>query len=142
MTVIIMNIITLWLIVMVLRIVTWNVRGAANCLSDMQLKLDGCDVMAITEHWLDPTQADMLNTLHSDFTLFTKFHTDHNSKRGAGGVALFIRNSSFDCITSVDVISNNHLICAKLVTKNTPLYIVGVRLPSSNCLDSVYYDSM
>ncbi len=124
----------------VLRIITWNIRGTLNCLTQVTSKLDSCDIMFVNEHWLNELNISQLSDLHNDFKVFFKCQQDHSSQRGAGGVALFIRKT-ITC-SPLYVISSDHIIGAKLVMHGNTTYIIGTRLPSSNVLDSIYYEEL
>ncbi len=70
-------------------------------------------MMVITEHWLDERSSSVLTTLHDDFYVYIKCHNDHSSMRGAGGIAIFIRKSACDTVSSVDIPSSKHIIGAR-----------------------------
>ncbi len=126
-----------------LNIATWNIRGLKHGAAELRMKLDSCNVMFLTEHWLDDHNASQLENLHDDFMVFYKCSCDLNShQRGSGGVAMFIRKGDWCKVTSIDTSFSSHTLCAKLNIGTTSVIVLGTRLPSTNVLDSVYLNEL
>lgn len=123
-----------------LSVVTWNVRGVMNCLDRIKSKLDGCDALVISEHWLNDSNISPLLCLHDSFDVYYKCMSNHTSHRGAGGVALFVRKTLHSSVLHIP--GRDNIVGAKLTVDGSKSFIIGTRLPSTNVLDSVYCEEL
>ncbi len=106
------------------RVITWNIRDATNCLGDLRCKLDSCDILFLSEHWMNDNQKSTLTDLHDDFHVYVKCQQNHSSPRGAGGVAMFVRKHDNCNVLALNVPTSEHIIGVKLTICNIPVYIV------------------
>ena len=73
-----------------LNLTTWNCRGLGSGEPYIhQLAESGCDIIAVSEHWLWPFEADRLRNIHPAFTAEIKIDerlTENSTlRRGCGG---------------------------------------------------------
>ena len=121
-----------------LKIVTWNCRGLSSgepCIH--HLAEEGYDIIAITEHWLWPYEAERLCIIHPSFTAEVKTDSRLNEnstlQRGCGGVGLMWRKTLN--ATPVSSISSDRICGLSLklsLPEPTEVSILGVYLP---CMD-------
>ena len=121
-----------------LKIVTWNCRGLNSGEPYIHhLAEEGYNIIAITEHWLWPYEAERLCTIHPSFVAEVKTDSRLNEnstlQRGCGGVGLLWRKSLN--ATPISSISSDR-ICGISLTLSLPepteMSILGVYLP---CMD-------
>ena len=113
-----MYVFILILVMSLSRVITWNVRGVTNCTAELKCKLDSCDVLFLSEHWLNDNQKSILTDLHSDFIVYVKCQQNHCSPRGAGGVAMFVRKQDNCTVTALHIPDSDHMIAVRLDRKS------------------------
>ena len=120
------------------RLTTWNCRGLNSGEPYIhQLAEEGCDIIAISEHWLWPFESNRLCQIHPSFTaeLKTDPRLNENStlSRGCGGVGLMWRKSLN--ATPIPSISSDR-ICGIRISLSRPdkagLSVFGVYLPCAD----------
>jgi len=124
------------------RITTWNVRGIVRSEQELAHKLNNCDVMFVCETWLSYTTGTILETINSDFHVFSKFDSNVCGNRGSGGVAMFIRNNIWNKVSLIPTRNSERILLVRLQTDNGVMYVIGVHLPSTNVLDCVYLEQL
>ena len=121
-----------------LNMVTWNCRGLQSGEPYIyQLAESGCDIIAVSEHWLWPYEADRLSKIHPAFTAEVKTDerlTENSSlRKGCGGVGL-IWKKEIDA-TPISSISSDR-ICGIRIKSSCPsvddITIIAVYLPCSD----------
>ncbi|CAG2197833.1 unnamed protein product [Mytilus edulis] len=118
---------------MLLRITTWNMRGAMYGTSYFENLLKDSDICIETEHWLNRTNITFLYELANDFRVFSCFSSSSvNSNRGSGGVAILVRKTFG--FKTYNLFVDNDRICAVKLSKHgyESLCIIGTLLPSTN----------
>jgi hypothetical protein len=121
------------LIMSLLNVVSWNVRGVMHGTPTLVKLMEHSDVMFLAEHWLNECTKDFLETVDPNFHAISRIRSDStNSVRGCGGVAFMIRRS--DRYTVKDLITDNEgIIGIQLCLANKEsIYILGTHMPSSN----------
>lgn len=130
-------------LLIMLRVVTWNMRGAMYGTQYFQTILNKSDVCLITEHWLNESNISFLKTFDKDFHLaaYSTNHTNMSSARprGAGGTAILIRKTLGFKIT--DLCLHNERMCGvKLSSDNyQDMCMLCILLPSTNFSLDVYF---
>lgn len=123
-----------------LRITTWNMRGAMYGTSYFQTVLDGSDICLLTEHWLNANNVAFLKSFATDFhdPIFSIGLHGSNSCKGSGGTAILIRKTIQMKVCDLHIASDR--ICGvKLISEMyQTLCIFSILLPSTNYNTDVY----
>ena len=118
-----------------LKITTWNCRGLSSGEPYIHhLAEEGCDIIAITEHWLWPFESEKLCNIHTSFAAEVKTDTRLNENstlsRGCGGMGLMCLSA-----TPISSITSDRIcgLCIKLLLPEpTEVTILGVYLPCAD----------
>lgn len=140
-----------------LNIATFNLHGFKCNWSYFQ-DLSHCnDVIFLQEHWLIPSELDLLKNVNNDFVIFAKSSMEDKCKEGLltgrpyGGVAVAVRKSLKHNIRFCGSDLDGRVICVKVISRSIKLLIFGCYFPcndnSQNYLDSLsrvlgYIDSI
>ena len=121
-----------------LNLTAWNCRGLCSGEPYIHhLAESGCDIIAVSEHWLWPFEADRLCNIHPAFMAEVKIDerlTENSTlKNDCGGVGLMWRKDMN--VTPISLISSDR-ICGLCVKSPQPgavdITIIGVYLPCSD----------
>ena len=126
------------------NLTTWNCRGLQSGEPYIyQLADSGCDIIAVSEHWLWPYEAARLHNIHPGYTAEIKIDkrlTENSTlKRGCGGVGIvWKKNINATPIPSIisDRICGIHV---KSPTSDTvDITVIAVYLPCANLGMEIY----
>ena len=141
-----MNIATkmiLFITSMLISVLTWNVRGVLYGTDEINKALpENVDVLAIQEHWLHSGNIHELSRITNYNLVNHTCANSHTNNRGHGGVAILQRNSSVWTVTSVKSNSEYYTAVQVHSTEYEGMYIIACRLPSTNVLQSVYFEAL
>ena len=131
------------LIMTLMNIVAWNVRGIMSSAVPLShiLQNQSIDIGFISEHKLLPQSIDFLNSLHPDYCAFATVDTTVNpySKNtcGKAGTAIIYKKNLHNVITRIET-QNERIIGIEFKPQHsTPLYMFCVYMPADNIMD--YY---
>ena len=112
------------------RLSTWNCSKQREPYIH-QLVEDGCDIIAIIEHWLCPFESEQLQQIHPSFTAEVKIDNRLNENSslswGCGGVGLMWRKSLN--ATPISSISSDRICGLHIKLSQSGLNVFGVYLP-------------
>ena len=129
------------ILIMSLRICSWNSRGVNAAKPYLQELMNENDIVVICEHQLYKAEIFKLNEIcrDCDFSLYvnsSKHLVQHrvNNVPGNGGIAICWRTSIRSYVTPIKYASNDRMSIFMLHRENLcPLYIIGVYLPHRSC---------
>ena len=121
-----------------LMITTWNCRGLTTGEPYIhQLAGEGSDIIAITEHWLWPFEAERLCQIHPSYTAEVKTDARLNANstlsRGCGGVGLMWKKD-LDAVP-ISSISSDRICGLRIKLQRhatSEITVLGVYLPCSD----------
>lgn len=118
---------------MLIRVTTWNMRGAMYGTSYFENLLEESDVCIVTEHWLNRYNICFLHEIAKDFRVFSCTSSSTcNSSKGSGGVAILVRKTCGYKTNELNI-ENDRICAVKLVKRGYEnVCIIGVLLPSTN----------
>ena len=118
---------------MLIRVATWNMRGAMYGTSYFENLLEESDVCIVTEHWLNRYNICFLHEIAKDFRVFSCTSSSTcNSSKGSGGVAILVRKTCGYKTNELNI-ENDRICAVKLVKRGYEnVCIIGVLLPSTN----------
>lgn len=125
-----------------IRLCTYNCRSVMNSYHDVQSLCKNHDLVLLQEHWLMPTQLDLLNCISSDhlMTAMSAMNISDSVRRGRpyGGTAILYSKNIASNISIID--THEPRLCAvTLLTNGGPVLIVNVYMPC-DVGDDVSYD--
>lgn len=126
------------LIIIMLTISTWNVRGIMSSTQKLIELLPDTDIFVITEHWLCTKNLTYLDKLHDDFKVVA-LPTEEIGQyyRGSGGVAVFYRSS----LCKVSTLQNEfpNIMAVKILVRDLePIILIATYFPSTTRTDDTY----
>lgn len=128
---------TLFLIHVMLRIKSWNVRGIMYGTPYLSELLNNTDVFIVVEHWLLPEQISFVESIHPNFYSYgicdkrIPIEPENRTRSiGFGGVAIMWRKEI--PVFPVERESTDRVLLAVVKCKNVDIHIIGVLLPSTN----------
>ena len=121
-----------------LTLTAWNCRGLRSGEPYIhQLAENGCDIIAVSEHWLWPYEADRLCHIHPAFTAEVKTDnrlTDQSTlRKGCGGVGLIWKKEIN--ATPIPSISSDRICGIRIKSSSSStddITIIAVYLPCSD----------
>ncbi|CAC5391652.1 unnamed protein product [Mytilus coruscus] len=122
-----------------LRVSTWNMRGAMYGTSYFQSVLNESDVCLLTEHWLNENNISFLTTFADNFHLIYSIgRNSNNTIKGSGGTAILVRKALNLKIQNLSI-TNDRICGVKLCSeKYHDMCLICVLLPSTNFSSEVY----
>ena len=118
-----------------INIMTWNATGVMTGIPylDFELKRKNINICGLSEHWLLPENANLLNTFNDDYISHVVINKDVqmlNSRRiGKGGVGFIWKRLLNDKISVIDV-DDDRIAVIKLFLPNEIIYLIQVYLPT------------
>ena len=97
---------------MLIRVTTWNMRGAMYGTSYFENLLEESDVCIVTEHWLNRYNICFLHEIAKDCTSSSTC----NSSKGSGGVAILVRKTCGYKTNELNI-ENDRICAVKLVKR-------------------------
>ena len=120
-----------------LNIFSYNATGIMTAIPYLlnELNNKAIDICGLSEHWLAPHNAYILNNISSEYTSYVKTCSKtnwfHNRCIGKGGVGFLWKNSLSSLIEPVEV-DSDRLIAIRVRCHNSFLTIIQAYLPSTN----------
>jgi exonuclease III len=113
---------------------SFNCRSVKNCLHAVRNLCDNCDILLLQEHWLLPTELNILNSIHPEFYSIGLSAVDVSSHilvgRPYGGTAILYRKQLANGIKVVN--SNESRITGlQMITKSGPWLLLNVYMPTN-----------
>jgi len=102
-------------------------------------------ICGISEHWLQPSNANILNSIDGDYVSYTKTVCSSNQLNGRsygmGDVSIIWKKSLEKYIQTIEI-DSDRIIAIKVCNSNISILVVQIYLPSSNhslaeCKDEV-----
>ena len=122
---------------MQLKLFSWNATGIMTGIPYLtsELRRNEISVCGLSEHWLGPHNACILNSIDTDYSAFTVTSRSPSVFNGRhiyrGGVSLLWHKSLDRRLELLDI-DSDRLIAAKLFLHDISVVIVQVYLPTSS----------
>jgi hypothetical protein len=130
------------ILILILCVGTWNIRGALYTRQYLDKLTEECDVLAITEHWLTEHTKPYLDKSHEQFEVAMKVKCVQVGHRGEGGVAILARKLQSATIREL-IIDSDSVTGVKISRPNcTDMVILYCILPSTNHSIKSYEECM
>ena len=131
------------LLIMVLNIVTWNVRGSMSSAVPLSHILDkhSVDIALICEHKLLPQSISFLESIHPEYsyiaTCDASINPYKNVKCGKAGTAILYKKKLCQIVSRLDIQNERISGIEVKAPHSTPIYVFCVYMPSDTNVD--YY---
>jgi exonuclease III len=116
-----------------LRICTFNCRSIKNSIHDVQRLCTSHDIICIQEHWLLPTELELLSNIHTDFfgigSSAVNISDDLLVGRPYGGTAILFRKSLSHLIKPLSP-SNSRVTGMKVISHDISFLLLSVYMPT------------
>lgn len=136
----------LFLTMVNLSVMTWNVRGIMSstlCLSELLIG-HNIDICVISEHKLKEKSLHYLNSVEKGYKVFSKTDSlpnTYNAYHGKGGIAIMYKSTLDFYVNEIENIDSERVLGIELKGPTTgSLYVFAAYLPSDESMERYKYE--
>lgn len=130
------------ILIIMISIGTWNIRGALYDCDYLTKVADNCDVLTLTEHWLTTNTETYLDKMADKFDCTVRVRSTQRGHRGEGGVAILVKQTHGSLVKVHDVACDDVIAVTISRRHCIDISIVCALLPSTNHNISEYTESL